>query len=121
MKYNEVTDSERYYISDNSELKKYADDVRFSDAQLEVIRFGLENNIDVSVYAHPDIPITIMQTIFQYLKSNSHFIVRYKEDDNDEEIKTCHFTCHTKQQALEQFTLNHDINTVIDIRRIAEL
>lgn len=59
MQYNAETDVERFYSPDD----EYSRDVRFSNAQLTQIRYGVENCVDVSVYAHPDIPYQIMEKI----------------------------------------------------------
>lgn len=119
MKYNEVTDTERFYVHDGSVLKKYAEDVRFSNAQLQVIRHGLENGLDVSIYANPDIPASVMQMIFTHLKNRvNHYIVRYQEGD---EIVAYPVICRLKQDALDTFSMGHKAKQIIDIRCVSEV
>lgn len=64
MKYNPDTDTERYYDPDGV----YSKDVKFSNAQLCAIRYGLENGIDVSVYANPEVPAHIMRAVMEYMR-----------------------------------------------------
>lgn len=120
MNYSEVTDTERYYAGEGSPIKKYADNVLFSNAQLEVIRYGLECGLDVSVYANPDIPVNIMTALFNHIKIYSNeYIVRYR-GETDTEVCVYEITCRNKSEALALFARSHDISTVIDVRDKAE-
>lgn len=120
MEYNELTDKERYYSSDDSILNEYAKDVRFSDNQLEVIRHGIENGLDVSVYANPEIPVAIMQVLFRHLKSsNNEYVVRVK--DTAEGIVLIHYTCSTKRDAINHYTKLGGKRCIIDVRECSEM
>lgn len=101
--YNDITDTERYYIFNGSkgELRKLAKDVRFSNAQLEIIRYGIECGIDYKIYANPEIPEDIMNAIFNCLNHIRNFSVRYL--DNDKVICFAYYKTHTKAEALDKF------------------
>ncbi len=114
MKYNIDTDTERYNDPDST----YANDPRFSNNQLEEIRYGIENGMDVTVYANPDIPPDIMRSIRRRLQGNHKYAVRFTKDDG---LTICNYfcICHTKSSALHKFQTEaeeSDGATVVDIR-----
>ncbi len=117
MTYSDVTDTERYYIcgGHNEKLRKYANDVRFSNAQLTLIRYGIENGIDVTIYANPDIPEECMKQIFYALKKPRRFVVRYWQDNT---VCVSYHTTDTKLEALYEFfkRFPNFSSSVIDIR-----
>lgn len=56
MQYIESESPQRYYGLQDAMLRSYCEDIRYSESQLEYIRYGIENGIDVSTYANPNIP-----------------------------------------------------------------
>lgn len=56
-------DTQRYYGMSDLRLRHYCEDTRYSEAQLEYIRYGVENGIDVSTYANPNIPADEMRKL----------------------------------------------------------
>lgn len=64
MNYTESESPQRYYGLQDDTLKPYCEDMRYSEEQLEFIRYGIENGVDVSIYANPDIPADDMRKIF---------------------------------------------------------
>lgn len=63
MNYTESESSQRYYGLQDSALRPYCEDLRYSEEQLEFIRYGIENDVDVSIYANPDIRADEMRKI----------------------------------------------------------
>lgn len=114
MKYNPKTDTERYYVKDTPKLKEFADDVRYSNRQLEYIRFGLEAGIDVTPYANPDIPADIMRNLYHRLTQSRTFKVRYLNDAD--EVVTRPIEANTKTSALAIFSRDKDPSRILDIR-----
>lgn len=45
-------------------VKLYSD-IRFDSKQMQLIRKGLENGVDVSTWAKPEIPATLMQRFME--------------------------------------------------------
>ena len=99
----------------NPELKVYANDVRFSNAQLVQIRYGIENRVDVSVYSNPDIPTHIMEQIRIYLQHDKWFTVRYTLDDG-KTIQEADYFAVTKQGAVNAFIAEHEDGDIVDVR-----
>ena len=56
----------RLGLQNNVEVSLYAN-LEFNEFQMELIRLGLERNIDVSIYANPNIDYKEMETIFESL------------------------------------------------------
>lgn len=116
MDYNEATDTERYRAVGDTGMEKYANNILFSNAQLYIIRCGLDCGLDVSIYAHPEIPVNAMMQIFKYLKnSDKKFVVRYR-GEAENEVLVYHVTCGSKNEALNRFAKQHSVGLVIDIR-----
>lgn len=123
MKYSDISDTERFYGSEDEELGKYCADHRFSNDQLEIIRHGIESGIDVSIYANPDIPVDIMQQLFLSLKGGHAFFVRFVEKGKNQSIQLWSSNRTYKQEVLDDF--NEKMNKeskfeVIDIRHHSE-
>ncbi len=97
IKYNRRTDPERYEGIDN-EYK----DVRFSDQQLHAIRFGSKLGIDTSVYANPEIPTHLMDSICAWLSTYHTYVIRYTTDSGKNVMKVSYKT-ESKSEALSMF------------------
>lgn len=115
MKYSDVTDKERFYGESQEGMKKYCSDVRFSDRQLEVIRHGVQAGVDVSAYAHPDIPPSIMMTILIHMRERKMFHIRYTRDGG-ETVSVSAYVGSTKQEALDKFGKDYKGVEVVDVR-----
>lgn len=63
MNYTESESPQRYYGLQDAALRPYCEDLRYSEEQLEFIRYGIENNVDVSVYANPNMRADDMRKI----------------------------------------------------------
>lgn len=120
MDYKEISDPERYHGKNDPLMSKYIYDIRYSNAQLEVIRHGLESGVDVSVYANPDIPVRVMKTLLRRLKSKDNvFAIRYHKDGVEDAL--IHYAkCSTKQDAMNEFAEHHSVSTILDIMDICE-
>lgn len=113
--YSQDTDTQRYHGSNEKEMKKYCDDVRYSEIQLEIIRYGLECGFDVSIYANPEIPAEIMQEIFFYLKSEHSFIVRYLNTAGEKDASTV--LASSKTEALKKFwQQTNNIKYILEVK-----
>ena len=120
MIYSMETDAERIYAKDESAMQKYANDVRFSNAQLAQMRMGLESGVDISVYVNPDIPSWLMKDIRFHLQRPHNYEVRYTLDDG-KTIESCEIECSTKQQAINKFVSLHKEGDIVDISHDNEL
>lgn len=70
MGYSRSKETERYYGMQDPAMRSYCEDPRYSEAQLVIIRYGIENDIDVSEYADPDIPANDMREIWSRLRQD---------------------------------------------------
>ena len=115
MKYSEVTDTERFYGCEQEGMKKYCSDPRFSNNQLEVIRYGIESGVDVTPYAHPDIRPNTMMTILMQLRERKRYHIRYTRDGGDTISVSAYFGS-TKQEAINSFSADYAGAEIVDVR-----
>lgn len=86
-------ESERYYTyGTGTVLDKYGRNMRFSDKQLEVIRYGIEAQIDPSTYADPNLSVDEMVRRYSAIlkQSNNRGNLTMNKDEvwSKEDVKT---------------------------------
>lgn len=113
MKYDKKKDQIRYDVKPTDSIYPYCVDVRYSNAQLEVISDGIEVGVDVTVYANPDIPASTMRQILGSLMKCTHeFTLSYLDGD---ERKSHRIFARTKKGALDTFKFASPDKPVIEV------
>lgn len=98
----------------------YESNTLFSDKQLEYIRYGLENDLDVEVYANPEISETLMDLIVQQLQQEHAFTIFHRMKDYPP-VYICNVTAKTKAEACAKFRSDHSDAKVVRVELCSAL
>ena len=116
-KYDINRDLVRISVEMAEKISVYCKDYKYSDMQLQIIKRGIEAGIDVTPYAHPDIPARIMGTILEHLSESHRYVVRYRGSDNITILEDV-VTANSKAKAFDEF---HKKNTSVSAESIVDI